>query len=143
MTGAISPPWLPDPNRLLRAALFAILGVMLVSGVSWWMFGLDGLAFLRWMPGCAIRSWTGLPCPGCGMGHALIYLSRFQWDAAVEANPAAPCLAAAMLVGALRQAPDRAVCGAHPLPVALCLAAVVAAWLWRIAPLAGVSAAIS
>ncbi|HEX9814971.1 MAG TPA: DUF2752 domain-containing protein, partial [Myxococcota bacterium] len=61
---------LPDANPVLRAALFAILGVMLVSGFGWWLFGVDLIGFLGWLPGCAFRAWTGLPCPGCGMGHA-------------------------------------------------------------------------
>jgi hypothetical protein len=88
--------------------------VMLVSGFSGWFLGLNLLEFIAWLPGCAFRAWTGIPCPGCGMGHALIHLSRLQWVAAVGANPAAPFLAAAVLVGAFRWAPDRAVCGIHP-----------------------------
>jgi hypothetical protein len=49
-------------------------------------------------------------------------------------------LAAAMLVGAFQQAPDRAVCGMNPILAALCLAMLVATWLWRILPMEGVSA---
>jgi hypothetical protein len=75
------------------------------------------------------------------MGHALIHLSRLEWVAAVGANPAAPFLAAAMLVGALRQAPDRVVCRMDPILAAFCLATLVATWLWRILPIEGVSAA--
>lgn len=127
-----SPLSLPDPNLVLKAALFAILGGMSVSGIGWWLFGVDLLEFLGWLPGCAFRAWTGIPCPGCGMGHALIHLSRFQWAAAVSANPAAPFLAASMVVGAFRRAPDRAVCGLNPRSTAFCLALVVAAWLWRV-----------
>jgi hypothetical protein len=100
----------------------------------------DLLEFLDWLPACAFRAWTGFPCPGCGMGHALIHLSRLELVAAVGANPAAPFLAAAMVVGAFRQAPDRAVCGMNPILAALCLAMLVAIWLWRILPMEGVSA---
>jgi hypothetical protein len=132
--------WLPDPNPVLRAALFAILGAMLVSGLGSWFLGVDLLEFLDWLPACAFRAWTGFPCPGCGMGHALIHLSRLELVAAVGANPAAPFLAAAMVVGAFRQAPDRAVCGMNPILAALCLAMLVAIWLWRILPMEGVSA---
>jgi hypothetical protein len=133
---------LPNPNLVLRAALFAILGAMLASGVGWWFLGVDLLEFLEWLPSCAFRAWTGFPCPGCGMGHALIHLSRLQWVAAVGANPAAPFLAAAVLVGAFRRAPDRAVCGIHPRSAVLCLVVVVAAWLWRVLSLEGVSVAV-
>jgi hypothetical protein len=132
--------WLPDPNPALRAALFAILGAMLVSGLGSWLLGVDLLEFLDWLPACAFRAWTGFPCPGCGMGHALIHLSRLELVAAVGANPAAPFLATAMVVGAFRQAPDRAVCGMNPILAALCLAMLVAIWLWRILPMEGVSA---
>jgi len=132
--------WLPDPNQVLRAALLATLGVMLVSGLVGWFLGVDLLEFLDWLPVCVFRSWTGIPCPGCGMGHALIHLSQFEWTAAVGANPAAPFLAVAMLVGAFQQIPDRAVCGMNPVLVTLCLAMLVAAWLWRVFPIEGVSA---
>lgn len=133
---------LPDANPVLRAALFAILGVMLVSGFGWWLFGVDLIGFFGWLPGCAFRAWTGFPCPGCGMGHALIQLSRLELAAAVSSNPAAPFLAAALLVGAFRPAPDRAVCGMNPIAAALCLTLVLAAWLWRVLPMAGASAAL-
>ena len=133
--------WLPDPNPVLRAALFAILGAMLVSGLGSWFLGVDLPELLDWLPACAFRAWTGFPCPGCGMGHALIHLSRLEFVAAVGANPAAPFLAAAMLVGAFRRAPDRAVCGMNPSLAALCLAMLVATWLWRTLPMQGVSAA--
>jgi len=129
--------WLPDPNLALRAALIAILGAMLASGLGWWFLGVDVLEFVSWLPSCAFRSWTGFPCPGCGMGHALIHLSRLQLVAAVGANPAAPFLAATMLVGALRDAPDVALCGKRRSWAAVGLALVLIGWLWRILPVEG------
>jgi hypothetical protein len=137
-----SPLGLPEPDTVLRVALLALLGVMLVSGFSWRILGVDLLAFLGRLPGCAFRAWTGFPCPGCGMGHAFVQLSRLQLAAAVGANPAAPLLAVAMWVGAFRQAPDRAVSGMNPRLAASCLALVLVAWLWRILSLAGVSATV-
>lgn len=71
------------------------------------------------------------------MGHVLIHLSRLQWIAAVGANPAAPFLIVAMLVGALRSAPDAAVRWMNPVSAAFCLAVVVVAWLGRVLPIAG------
>ncbi len=132
--------WLPGPNPVLRAALFAILGALLASGFGWWFLGVDWLEFLDWLPGCAFRAWTGFPCPGCGMGHALIHLSRLQLVAAVDANPAAPFLAAAMLVGALRRAPGAAVCGKRRFWAGVCLALVPVGGLWRILPVEGSTA---
>jgi hypothetical protein len=129
-----------SPNRVLRAGLFAILGAMLVSGLCGWFLDVDLLECLDWLPDCAFRTWTGFPCPGCGMGHALIHLSRLEWLAAVGANPAVPFLAAAIFVGAFQQLPDRAACGLNPILAALCLGILVATWLWRILPLEGVSA---
>jgi hypothetical protein len=135
-----SQQWLPDPNTVLRAALFAILGAMLISGLVSRFLGVDLLELLDWLPACAFRVWTGIPCPGCGMGHALIHLSQFELTAAVGANPAAPFLAVAMLVGAFQKIPDRAVCGVNPILAGLCLAMLVATWLWRAFPTEGVSA---
>jgi hypothetical protein len=129
-----SQPWLPSPDLVLRAALFAILGAMLASGIGWWFLGVDLLEFLDWLPSCAFRAWTGFPCPGCGMGHALIHLSRFELVAAVGANPAAPFIAAVMLVGALRRAPVVAVHGKRGFWAGACLALVLVGWLWRILP---------
>jgi hypothetical protein len=116
-----------------------MLGVMLGSGLVGWFLGVDLLEFLDWLPVCVFRAWTGIPCPGCGMGHALIHLSRLELAAAVGANPAAPFLAAAMLVGAFQQAPDRALCRMNPLLAALCLAMLGVAWFWRVLPMEGVS----
>jgi uncharacterized membrane protein YqaE (UPF0057 family) len=132
---AVGGEWLLGPEPVLRAALFAILAVMLASGFSWWCLDVDLLEFLGWLPGCAFRAWTGLPCPGCGMGHALIHLSRLQWIAAIGANPAAPFLTAAIVVGAFRRAPDRAARGMNPILAAFSLVAVIAAWLWRVLPM--------
>jgi hypothetical protein len=132
--GGSSQLRLPGPNSVLRTALFAILGAMLASGVGWGFLGVDLLEYLDWLPSCAFRAWTGFSCPGCGMGHALIHLSRFELVAAVGANPAAPFLAAAMLVGALRRAPDVALRGKRRFWAGAFLALVLAGWLWRILP---------
>lgn len=40
----------------------------------------------------------GLPCPGCGLGHAIAWLFRGEWTLAVQTHPLAP-LAVAVLVG--------------------------------------------
>jgi len=36
---------------------------------------------------CPFRMLTGLPCPGCGMGHALVYALRGDFFASFSAHP--------------------------------------------------------
>jgi hypothetical protein len=36
---------------------------------------------------CPFRLLTGHACPGCGMGHALVYAWRGQWQASWQAHP--------------------------------------------------------
>ena len=56
----------------LLAALGLLLGAAAAAG---------------WGPGCPVRSWTGLKCPGCGSGRAMAALVRgdlpgaFYWNA--------------------------------------------------------------
>ncbi|MBI2362752.1 MAG: DUF2752 domain-containing protein, partial [Elusimicrobia bacterium] len=42
---------------------------------------------------CLVRALTGLRCPGCGMGHALLASLRGQLGPAWDANPFGPALA--------------------------------------------------
>ena len=37
---------------------------------------LGALAATFWQPGCPVRAWTGLKCPGCGAGRAMEALLR-------------------------------------------------------------------
>ena len=36
---------------------------------------------------CPFRLLTGLPCPGCGMGHALVYALRGDFAASFHSHP--------------------------------------------------------
>jgi len=36
---------------------------------------------------CPFRLLTGLPCPGCGMGHALVYALRGDFGASFRSHP--------------------------------------------------------
>lgn len=36
---------------------------------------------------CVFRMLTGVPCPGCGMGHALVYALRGDLSASFAAHP--------------------------------------------------------
>lgn len=56
--------------------LLAALGLLLGAGAA-----------VFWAPGCPVRDWTGLKCPGCGSGRAMAALLRgdpgsaFYWNA--------------------------------------------------------------
>ncbi|MDZ4168424.1 MAG: DUF2752 domain-containing protein [Coriobacteriia bacterium] len=60
--------------------------------VAGWVALLGGAALIvsgwdRLVPPCLFREITGLYCPGCGSGRALLALSRFDLTAALSANP--------------------------------------------------------
>ncbi len=85
-----------NPDRLLRVIVLAILGSITVSGLVYHLFNVD---ILDLMPGttiCIFHLITDLPCPGCGMGRALIYLGQLKVIEAVSSNlfslPLAGCM---------------------------------------------------
>jgi hypothetical protein len=45
------------------------------------------LGTLEAAPLCLFKRATGLPCPGCGMGHALLHAFRGEWGASFDAHP--------------------------------------------------------
>jgi hypothetical protein len=62
--------------------------------------------------GCPFRLATGLPCPGCGLTRAWVYLAHGDLGDALRANPfglvtmaASVALIAAVLVAAVRGRP--------------------------------------
>jgi len=61
---------------------------------------------------CPFKLLTGRDCPGCGMGHALVYAMRGDWRASLHAHPLGlPVLAvwtAWLVWGALNLARGRA-----------------------------------
>ncbi len=65
--------------------------------VAWGVLVVGGLLLVtgrdRFVPPCAFRTLSGLFCPGCGSGRALVALFRFDLPAALRAN--------ALVVGAL------------------------------------------
>ncbi len=123
---------LPDTDHLLQVSLVALLSGLILSGLAWVLAGVDVLEGLGWLPACPIRAGLGIACPGCGMTHALVHLSRFDLAAALAANPAAPFLVMAMGGGALSRRFRRQACGVRS---AILLANVLLIWLWRVIPL--------
>jgi len=87
---------LPDPNTVFRAAVGVLIAVMVVAGAGYRVFGWDLGEWLPWLPGCAFRSVTGIPCPGCGMTRAFLLLSQLRLGDAFATNPASLALVAAL-----------------------------------------------
>ena len=44
------------------------------------------------LPPCAFHSWTGLPCPTCGLTTSFAYMARWQITSAFAAHPLGPLL---------------------------------------------------
>ena len=59
------------------------------SFVPWWIIPLIGIILL-FLPGdynCTIRQYTGIPCPGCGMTRAALYLLQLEFAKAFKMQP--------------------------------------------------------
>ncbi len=66
--------------------------------LAWVGFGVAALSLVlspfaagaaRLIPPCALRVWTGLPCPTCGSTRAVLAMARFEWIEAIRASPLA------------------------------------------------------
>ncbi|OGR82854.1 MAG: hypothetical protein A3J74_05910 [Elusimicrobia bacterium RIFCSPHIGHO2_02_FULL_57_9] len=49
--------------------------------------GLLSMPILEKVPLCFFKFLTGLPCPGCGMGHALLLAFQGQWADSFRQHP--------------------------------------------------------
>jgi hypothetical protein len=119
---------LSSPNLVLQAASLAVLAAVAASGLMT-VLGIDPLDHLDWVPACAIRTWTGIACPGCGMTRALVLLGQLQFAASCSSHPAAPGLVIALGVGAVR--PGLLSARWRDAVVGVALAFVVGVWLVR------------
>ena len=90
-----------EPERILRAAILCVLGVVVASGIAHALLGIDVAGQLHFFSLCPFHA-VGIPCPGCGMTRAFLLLSQFRFADAVAANPAAPFLFVAMVWRLLR-----------------------------------------
>lgn len=66
----------PVPFAAVAAAAWAALALQAAWGAS-----LDGLHL------CPFRLLTGHECPGCGMGHAVVYAMRGDFAASFHSHP--------------------------------------------------------
>jgi len=119
----------PDPNTLFRVAVGVLLAAMVVAGVGHRVFGWDLGEWLPWLPGCAFRSVTGIPCPGCGMTRAFLLLSQLRLVDAFAMNPASPALLTALAGWWVR--PPRGSPRTANVAWAVALAAVLLSWGFR------------
>lgn len=62
-------------GAVAAAALAVRLGWVTLAGMS------------RHLPLCLFKAVTGLPCPGCGMGHAVILALNGRWAESFAAHP--------------------------------------------------------
>ena len=83
-----------------------------------WTAGLIVLACTNpeaegFIEGCLSKWLLGMPCPGCGLGHAVAYLFRGEVVLSFQAHPLGP-LAAVILTGRVVRLVGKAL--TQPLP---------------------------
>jgi len=101
INSTLSSPWSKDPLRLLAWAALAAAGL---SG----LLHAAGHSLVSALPKaelCPFKALTGLPCPGCGMTHALLALGRLDLAGAYALNPLVFPLAALMVMYAAGRVP--------------------------------------
>ena|SRR5690242_1584175 len=83
-TSVIGRPTLHAPQGVDRAALglsLCCVGAAALGGIS----GVD--VNHPGAPGCLLRAVTGIPCPFCGLTHAMMALGQGNVAAAIAQNP--------------------------------------------------------
>jgi hypothetical protein len=90
--------------RLAGAAWAAIIAAGFAAGA---IGGAIGGAIADGGPGCPFNAITRVPCPFCGMTHAVIAMGGGDLRGALQAHPAAPLVVAIVLALALAVALDR------------------------------------
>ena len=72
-----------------RFGVAAFLVAMAAAASGQMLLGIDPAVLTAWLPGCLFRAQTDLPCPGCGMTHALVLLAQLRFAESFAAHPAA------------------------------------------------------
>jgi hypothetical protein len=119
----------PEPDALLRAAALAILALCAGAAAAHHAFGIEPAAVTAWLPPCPFRSLAGVPCPGCGIGRALLHLAQLRVGDALVLHPFAPLVAVGLVVVAVRPGWLERIPSAA---AALALVALVGVWLVRL-----------
>ena len=115
--------------------------VLIIVGYSL-LYIVDDINILHHQTICIFRSITGYPCPGCGMGHAMLALFHGHVAGALWYNPLSiPLLTATVLsVGwmirdifrnkeSFMPSMKKKVC----LPVGIAIAVIIlAVWIWNL-----------
>ncbi|UCF93024.1 MAG: DUF2752 domain-containing protein [Desulfobacterales bacterium] len=118
------------PHQILRLGVGMVLVVVLISGLALHWGGFDLIAYLPSAALCPLRALTGIPCPGCGMTRALLYLGQLNFGKAMAYNLFSIPLLAVMI---LYLGPGKLPIGSPSEGViGLALAAVVLVWLLRL-----------
>jgi len=113
----------------MAAALAALFAVAAAAG-AYHGLGVELEVLAGWLPPCPFRALSGIACPGCGMGRALLHLAQLRLGEATALHPFAPLVAAALVAATLRppilaRVPSSATLAA--------LAALLALWVARLA----------
>lgn len=95
------------PARVLRASAIGIVAVVGLSGLLFFVVGVDLLDHAAHLPGCLFRALTGIDCPGCGMTRAFLLLGQLRISEALRLHPLAPALLALIVATAIGASPAR------------------------------------
>jgi hypothetical protein len=112
--------------RVAAGAWLAAIGGGLVLGA---VGGAPARAVAEGGPGCPLRMATGLPCPFCGMTHAVLAMGGGDVRAALAFHPVAPLVIVLVVVLCAAAAAGRIDAVTRGRRGAAMLAALAAAWI--------------
>jgi hypothetical protein len=79
-------------SRLFEPVLAPLLGerrvMALLLAASTLQVGLVAAGLPSWP--CPIKTFLGIPCPGCGLSTAMVYLLQGKWENALHSHAFAP-----------------------------------------------------
>jgi hypothetical protein len=83
---------LPAASKLFEPILAPLVGerraTLLLVAIGILQVGLTAAGLPGWP--CPVKTFLGIPCPGCGLSSALVWLLRGEWDNALRAHIFAP-----------------------------------------------------
>ena len=69
--------------RTIAAAAWVLAASTAAALSAGWL----SIGTLERLPLCLVKALSALPCPGCGMGHALLDAFRGHWAASIQYHP--------------------------------------------------------